>query len=384
MKKIVFFSLLIIFAAATVFAAPQISIKQRTFELPPMVEGKNYGYSFAVKNIGDEELFVDLLKVSCGCLTIVEPNKSVKLAPEETLSVKFNFDTTGFTKPTTKYIFIHTNDPNQPVLSVKFLADISPEKEVFLDRFKSFSWLTVITAGLIDGVNPCAFTVLVFFVSFLAFAGYNRRQTVILGSFFILSVFLTYLAIGLGLFEVLRRLAVFNYVANIIYIIVAALALILGFISLYDWWIFRKTKDPEKIKLKLPGIIKKKIQATIRDKTDGSSEKLKSRTIYKLILTALSCGFIVSLLESVCTGQLYVPTIVYILKLPELRIKAWFYLVIYNLMFVVPLVILFMFALWGVTSQGFAKVARLHLAKVKLITALVFFALAVFLLFMVR
>jgi hypothetical protein len=386
MKKLIllFLTLLVLFTTTTIFAAPQVAIKKRIFQLPLMIEGRIYGYSFTLKNAGDEDLSVDMLRVSCGCITIVEPTKPVILAPNETLDIKFNFDTTGLTRPTTRYIFIHTNDPRQPILTVKLLADIRPEKEVFLERFKSFSWLTVITAGLIDGINPCAFTVLVFFISFLSFAGYSRKQTIILGFFFIIAVFFTYLGIGLGLFEVLRRLAIFNYVANLIYIIVAIFALVLGVISLYDWWIFKKTKDPEKIKLKLPGIIKRRIQSTIREKTGDESKEIKQRTIVTLMFTALSCGFIVSILESVCTGQLYLPTIVYILRLPELKLRAWGYLILYNFMFVVPLFIIFLFALWGVTSEGFAKIVRVQLTKVKLITAFVFFALGLFLLFMIR
>lgn len=384
MKKIIFFTFLTLLIAVSSFAAPQVAAKEKTFELPLMVEGKVYGYSFTVQNSGDEELAVEPLKVSCGCVKIIEPAGPVKLAPKEKLTILFQFDTTGFTSSTVKYIFINTNDPKQPILTIKLLADIRAEKEVFLGRFKSFSWLTIITAGLIDGINPCAFTVLIFFISFLAFAGYNRKQTIVLGTFFILAVFFTYLVIGLGLFEFLKRLAIFNLVSHFIYIAVAILALILGAISLYDWWIFNKTKDPERIKLKLPGIIKRKIQETIREKTDDRKDAVKSRTFIRLAFTAISCGFIVSILESVCTGQLYLPTIVYIMKMPELKIKAWFYLIVYNLMFIVPLLIIFLFALWGVTSEVFAKVAQRHLAKIKLLTALLFFALGLFLLVFVK
>ncbi|MBM3248161.1 MAG: DUF1573 domain-containing protein [Candidatus Omnitrophica bacterium] len=384
MKKLIFFTLLVLLITTNVFAAPQIAVKEKTFELPLMAEGKVYGYSFVVQNSGDTELAVEPLRVDCGCVKIVEPSGSVKLAPKEKLTILFQFDTTGFTGPTVKYIFINTNDPKQPLLTIKLLADIRPEKAVILERFKSFSWLTIVTAGLIDGINPCAFTVLIFFISFLAFAGYNRKQTVILGLFFILAVFLTYLGLGLGLFEFLRRIAIFNLVSQIIYIVVAIFALILGAISLYDWWIFNKTKDAEKIKLKLPGIIKRKIQETIREKTDDRKDATKSRDLIRLAFTALSCGFIVSILESVCTGQLYLPTIVYIMKMPELKTKAWMYLMLYNLMFIVPLLIIFLFALWGVTSQVFAKLAQRHLAKIKLLTALLFFALGLFLLIIIR
>jgi len=383
MKRAIFISLLILFSSSAVFAAAQISTENKVFDLGQMAEGMVYNYSFLVENTGDEDLLVDLLKVSCGCIKIIEPRKSVKLAAGEKLDIKFDFNTTGFTSKTVKYIYIHTNDPKQPIFSVKLLADIHPIEEVMVGRFGRFSALTVITAGLIDGINPCAFTVLIFFITFLSFAGYSRKQTVILGSFFILAVFFTYLWIGLGLFEVFRRLSFFVLFSFLIYLITAILALILGALSLYDWWIFRKTKDPERIKLKLPGIIKKKIQATIREKTDDRGE-VNRRNILKLMLTALSCGFIVSLLESICTGQLYLPTIVYVLGVPELKVRAWFYLIVYNLMFIAPLLAIFLFALLGTTSETFAKLASRHLAKVKLITAFVFFGLGLFLLIMLR
>ena len=37
-----------------------------------------------------------------------------------------------------------------------------------VSRFFTFTPVAVVSAGLIDGINPCAFTVIVFFISFLA------------------------------------------------------------------------------------------------------------------------------------------------------------------------------------------------------------------------
>src|SRR3990170_3732388 len=65
---------------------------------------------------------------------------------------------------------------------------------------------TVIVGGLIDGINPCAFTVLILFVTaMLATVGAAsdvnaaRRRIIGMGSIYIASVFLTYLALGIGL-----------------------------------------------------------------------------------------------------------------------------------------------------------------------------------------
>jgi cytochrome c biogenesis protein CcdA len=66
---------------------------------------------------------------------------------------------------------------------------------------------SVIVGGLIDGINPCAFTVLILFVTAMLATlqastssdiGAARARIIGLGSIYIASVFLTYLALGVG------------------------------------------------------------------------------------------------------------------------------------------------------------------------------------------
>ncbi len=99
----------------------------------------------------------------------------------------------------------------------------------------------------------------------------------------------------------------------------------------------------------------------------------------RLVLSALVTGFLVSILEAVCTGQLYLPTIAFVLKSTPLKLQALLYLVIYNLMFILPLLIIFLLALFGVTSGQFANFLKKNLAGVKIIMVLVFFSLGIFL-----
>jgi cytochrome c biogenesis protein CcdA len=98
-----------------------------------------------------------------------------------------------------------------------------------------------------------------------------------------------------------------------------------------------------------------------------------------LVLSALITGFLVSILEAVCTGQLYLPTLTFILKSTPLKAKAFVYLVIYNIMFVIPLFAVFLLALLGVTSGNFSQFIRKHLASVKLLMAFIFISLGIFL-----
>lgn len=106
----------------------------------------------------------------------------------------------------------------------------------------------------------------------------------------------------------------------------------------------------------------------------------KNKSALRLTLAALAVGFGVSLVEAVCTGQVYVPTCVLIMQDPAFRVRAVSYLVLYNLMFIVPLVAVFVLALLGYESKGFNTFLKKHLGITKLLLCAVFLGLFVLLL----
>lgn len=248
-----------------------------------------------------------------------------------------------------------------------------------IERFKLFSPLAITGAGLTDGINPCAFTVIVFFISFLALQGYRKRELVAIGLTFIFAVFLTYLLIGFGLFNFIYALKGFWLVTRGINIGTGVLSIVLGILCIYDLYKYKATGSAENMLLQLPKPVKDKIHSVIGMHYRKAKDDMATRHIFRLILTALITGFLVSLLEAVCTGQLYVPTIAFILKTSHLKAQALGYLVLYNLMFVVPLFVIFIAALFGVTSGDFAALMRKHLATIKILMAAVFFGLGIFL-----
>jgi len=91
----------------------------------------------------------------------------------------------------------------------------------------------------------------------------------------------------------------------------------------------------------------------------------------------------ISILELACTGQVYLPTIIFVSSLPELKLRAIFYLVLYNLLFILPLIVVFVLAYFGTTSKELTRFLQKHAAAVKLGLAVLFFVLAVWLLFSV-
>ncbi len=248
--------------------------------------------------------------------------------------------------------------------------------------FKNFRPLAITTAGLADGINPCAFTAIVFFISFLAVQGYRRRELAIIGLSFIWAVFLTYLAIGLGLFNCLYLLKGFWIVSAIANAGVGLLSIALGIFSLIDFFKYRRTGKTEGLFLQLPQAVKNKIHGVIGYfyRVPGRSQASSRPHVMRLAVSALVTGFLVSILEAVCTGQLYLPTIIFVMKTSQYKWQALEYLLLYNVMFTVPLVAVFVLALLGTTSEQFASFMRRHLGLMKIILAAVLIGLGVFLL----
>ena len=248
--------------------------------------------------------------------------------------------------------------------------------------FKSFVPLSVIIAGLEDGINPCAFTVIVFFISFLAVQGYRKRELFFIGSAFILAVFLTYLCIGLGIFNFFYRFKGFWVVNRLFNMVVGAASILFGIFAVSDFIKFKKTGSTEHLVLQLPKQIKERIHKVVgffyRKDSRGKQENF-SPGLAKLVASALITGFLVSLLEAVCTGQVYLPTIAFVLKASPLKLQALGYLLLYNVMFIIPLMVIFVFALMGTTSSQFSGFLKKHLGLIKIFMAVLFFGLGIFL-----
>jgi hypothetical protein len=242
-------------------------------------------------------------------------------------------------------------------------------------HFNAFNPLIIVGSGLIDGINPCAFTVIVFFISFLALQGYRKRELAVIGLVFIFAVFLAYFLIGLGFFSFLYRMKGFWFFSRIFNLAVGSFSIIMGICALYDFFKFKKTGETEGLLLQLPAAIKNQIHRVI-----GTHYRSRqSAGISGLVSSALITGFLVSILEAVCTGQAYLPTITFVLKASSLKLEAFGYLLLYNLMFIMPLLAILFSALWGISSAQFSGLLKKNFLSIKLLLAVLFLGLGIFL-----
>lgn len=173
----------------------------------------------------------------------------------------------------------------------------------------------VLTTGFLDGLNPCAFAVLLFFIAFL----FTIRRTVssiwAMGLIYIAAIYLAYFLIGLGLMQAVLFTGEHHLMARI----GSWLVIALGMINVKDYFFPQLP-----IHLRIPTIAHGTIQ-----------EGLK-RATYP---AAAVGGFLVGLCTFPCSGGIYVA----IVGLLTARTTYWqgvSYLGLYNLMFVAPLLLI--------------------------------------------
>jgi hypothetical protein len=100
-----------------------------------------------------------------------------------------------------------------------------------------------------------------------------------------------------------------------------------------------------------------------------------------LFAAASISGFFISFSEFVCTGQIYLPTLMFVSEVPSLRIKAILYLFLYNIAFIIPLVVVFLSVYRGISSSALNRFWKGKVEIVKLVSALFFVFLAGLLIF---
>jgi cytochrome c biogenesis protein CcdA len=255
-----------------------------------------------------------------------------------------------------------------PKFALKFNQDGNVP---IIEKFRELTPLVIIGCGLLDGINPCAFATLIFLISYLTMLGRKGKELLFSGINFTIGVFIAYFLVGYGLLELLNRFSAFGVIGNLLTYIMAGILGLLCILSFYDYILVKQGK-PNKFKLQLNKYLKQKIHATIRKQTRSSF----------FLITSFILGLIVALYEFPCTGQIYLP-IVFVLKgISVLKLTAILYLALYNLMFILPLIIVFSFVYWGATSNRIAQIMQKHIGSIKLLSALLFGLLAVLLVFL--
>ncbi len=223
-------------------------------------------------------------------------------------------------------------------------------------------------AALADSVNPCAFATIIILVAMMSTAKRTRREIIAVCFAFTLSVYLTYLAIGLFLYKLIALMnesgGWFLVIADCIYYFAFALCVVCAVIVLWDAYKLFRGRSAEEMVMQLPKAFKKRINLAM-------ARGVRARWLVAGVFVA---GVTVSFFEAACTGQVYLPTIIALAKMSFMQSLAL--LLWYNFLFVLPLLIIFGLVLVGVTSAQLADFFKKNVAWTKLALGVVFIVMA--------
>lgn len=254
--------------------------------------------------------------------------------------------------------------PQAPVL------DDGRAEEVVRERAGALTFSVVALGGLLDGFNPCAISTLIFFMSVLAVARAGRRTRLLVGASFITASFLVYMGLGLGFLFAFRQVPQFGTVKRIIEVALGLGMVPLAALSFRDAIRFRKSQRPDEVTLQIPKKVKSRIHAFMNSRMGVGGP----------VIGGLVTGAGVTVLESVCTGQSYVPVLMYMLKRDCSDFCSWMLLVTYNLLFVLPLTVVFVCFHRGLQLTSLIAWSKRNLVVVKILLGLFFAAMALLLL----
>lgn len=179
----------------------------------------------------------------------------------------------------------------------------------------------VMLGGLADGINPCAFTVLLLFVTAMLSASQASGQTGLalrakllgMGSIYVGTMFLTYLGLGVGILSSIKVVAWQHLPARI----AALIAILMGLWMVKDYF--------------LPNL-GLRLQAPARI-SEVARKAARAATVPALVAS----GFLIGLCTVPCSGAVYLG-ILSLLALQTTELAGYGYLVLYNLFFILPLV----------------------------------------------
>ncbi len=177
----------------------------------------------------------------------------------------------------------------------------------------------LVVAAIADSINPCAFSILILTIAFLMSMGKLRSKIFQIGGAYILGIFVIYILIGLGILQALHLFSTPHFMAKV----GAILLVVLGGINIINEFF---PNFP--VKLRIPQAAHSKM-AVLMEKAS--------------IPTAFILGGLVGLCEFPCTGGPYL-MVLGLLHDRAMFVSGFGYLILYNLIFVLPLVVILLIA----------------------------------------
>jgi len=208
----------------------------------------------------------------------------------------------------------------------------------------------IIGAALVDSINPCVIGVLIFLIAFMTRLFKSAKRMVLGGLFYTAVVYITYLVLGLGILKITVGIGI----ATTFYWIAALIAIVAGLLEIKDYFWYGKGFTLQII----PGGAKRLEYYT------NAIGKMEQRHPALLFLMLFLLGIFVVLVELPCTGAPYL-AVLGLLAQGEYA-RALPLLLLYNFVFVLPLLVIIGLSYAGVSSERFENWRKKHRGLMRL------------------
>ena len=212
----------------------------------------------------------------------------------------------------------------------------------------------VILAAAADSVNPCTFAVLVLLLGTLLVAQRQGSKSLVLraGFAFTISIYISYFLMGIGIFSAIQAAGV----QRPFIMAVSGLAILLGLWNMKDYFAYGKWFTIE---------VPQRWRPTVKRLTAS--------------VVSVPGAFVVGVLDSLfllpCSSGPYI-AILALLSKTTTRTEGILYLLLYNLIFVLPLIAITLAVHFGFTTTARAERWRsARLGKLHLVSGIVMFLL---------
>jgi cytochrome c biogenesis protein CcdA len=226
----------------------------------------------------------------------------------------------------------------------------------------------IVGAALVDSVNPCVLGVLIFLLAFMTTAFQSRTRMLLGGLFYSLVVYVTYLALGLGILKITVSVGI----STAFYWVAALVAIAAGLFEIKDFFWYGKGFSLQMI----PGA-----SARIKYYTSRIAAIQQLHPGLSILFIGI-LGVFVVLVELPCTGAPYFAVLALLSK--GAYSQAVPFLLLYNFIFVLPLLAVIAVAYFGTSSERLEQWRQSHRGLMRLIIGVFLICLGVFMLYSIQ
>lgn len=224
--------------------------------------------------------------------------------------------------------------------TIEVIGESSPAENPEKTQFKKALTIpAVVSAAAVDAINPCAFAVLIILLTTILASG-TKRRTLFAGIAFTASIYISYFLMGIGLYSAIQAAGL----TRTFYSIVAVLAIMVGLFNLKDYLWYGKW-----FVMEVPMSWRPKMKSLIKGVTS--------------VPGAFLIGFVVSLFLLPCTSGPYI-VILGLLAETATKNTAFLLLLLYNFIFVLPMLLITFAVYFGFTTTEQAEAWRTKKLKV--------------------